>query len=131
MKKKKAGAKPQREKIRKKSGGGDRGAEEEKEEHMLEEIGVLGINWDSVNDTLNIRGPKWGSLPTTKRELLSEVSMTYDPLGFVAPITIRAKMLMQTVWSLGTEVNWEDGVPEPVRDKLSELRAELSDVDKI
>ena len=32
---------------------------------------------------------------------------------------------------LGKQVNWEDGVPEPVRDKWSDLRDELSGVDKI
>ncbi|MEL7428249.1 MAG: reverse transcriptase domain-containing protein, partial [Bacteroidota bacterium] len=39
---------------------------EEEEEKMLEEIGVLGINWDTVSDKLNIKGPKWGPLPATK-----------------------------------------------------------------
>ena len=34
----------------------------------------------------------------TKRKILSLVSSTYDPLGWVSPLTVRGKMFMQTLW---------------------------------
>ena len=48
----------------------------------------------------------------TKREVLQNLSKVFDPLGFVAPVIIRAKMLMQTLWQ--QKVTWD----EPLQDNL-------------
>ena len=48
----------------------------------------------------------------TKREVLQNLSKVFDPLGFVAPVIICAKMLMQTLWQ--QKVMWD----KPLQDNL-------------
>jgi len=51
----------------------------------------------------------------TKREILNEVATQYDPLGWLALVTITARILLQNVWLSGT--GWD----EPVAPKLLSL----------
>lgn len=37
----------------------------------------------------------------TKREFLRIVMSVYDPLGYLAPFTLKAEMLMQNIWRSG------------------------------
>ena len=39
----------------------------------------------------------------TKRNLLKKISSLFDPLGLLAPFTIRSKLLMQENWSAGID----------------------------
>ena len=55
---------------------------------------TLGLHWDMTSDKF------WFNVvlkdkPNTHRGILSLVSSVYDPLGFVAPITVPAKKLLQ------------------------------------
>ena len=51
----------------------------------------------------------------TKRELLRTISSIFDPLGFLAPVTLAAKILMQEVWR--ERVDWDEDLPQPTIDK--------------
>ena len=42
----------------------------------------------------------------TKREVLQDLSKIFDPLGFVAPVVIRAKILMQKLWQM--KITWDE-----------------------
>jgi hypothetical protein len=67
---------------------------------------VLGMFWDIATDNLVfklnfnrvdkalIRG---GKVPT-KREILRIVMSIFDPIGFLAPPVIPAKVLLQKLW---------------------------------
>lgn len=46
----------------------------------------------------------------TKRSVFSLISKLFDPLGLLAPVTIRAKILMQKLWEL--KLQWDDPLPE-------------------
>ena len=41
----------------------------------------------------------------SKRETLSVIMSVFDPLGFIAPFTIQARILMQNVWRSG--IQWD------------------------
>lgn len=43
---------------------------------------------------------------TTKHEVLQESSKLFDPIGLIAPVTIRSKLLMQKLWQHHTE--WDE-----------------------
>ncbi|XP_055527072.1 uncharacterized protein LOC129719702 [Wyeomyia smithii] len=92
-----------------------------------ETIETLGICWEPEADCLrfesNAASEVW---PPTKRSILSSIARLYDPLGIIAPIVIRAKILMQELWQLSCE--WDDPVPEPVQRKWKELHAELPEI---
>ena len=44
-----------------------------------------------------------------KREILSEVAKLFDPIGWFAPITIKCKMWIQRLWTLG--LAWDQPIP--------------------
>ena len=71
---------------------------------------ALGVQWNVSSDTFGFT-ITIKDRPATRRGILSIVSSIYDPLGFVAPFTLPAKMLLQDLCrqSLG----WDDIIPEP------------------
>lgn len=46
----------------------------------------------------------------SKRTVLSLTARLFDPLGWLSPVTIRAKIWIQAAWLLGIE--WDDPLPE-------------------
>lgn len=63
---------------------------------------TLGLEWSGEDDSFFFTycAPK----ATTKRQLLSAVSAIYDPLGFLAAVTITARVLLQDVWRVGRDI---------------------------
>ncbi|XP_064091568.1 uncharacterized protein LOC135205136 [Macrobrachium nipponense] len=60
-------------------------------------VKVLGLHWNYKTDHLSIKPPAFEEAPLTKWLLLSNLSKVFDPLGLLAPIIVRAKVLMQKV----------------------------------
>ena len=89
---------------------------------------VLGISWNLNTDNMNIVvGEKFiheDSWRYTKRKVLSLVSSTYDPLGWVSPLTVHGKMFIQTLWK--EKMDWDQNLnPDQIkviRDILVDLR---------
>ncbi|XP_073471088.1 uncharacterized protein [Aquarana catesbeiana] len=54
----------------------------------------LGLRWDLLKDTFGFRVSS-ADKPFTKCSVLSVVNSLYDPVGFVAPITIQGKSLLR------------------------------------
>ena len=70
---------------------------------MLPSQRVLGVLWKTESDTLGFdSGVK--EKPITRRGLLSVTSSIYDPLGFICPFVLKAKILFQTLCRQG----WDD-----------------------
>ncbi|XP_078051966.1 uncharacterized protein LOC144478120, partial [Augochlora pura] len=76
------------------------------------ELKVLGLRWIPSGDYfyLNLQRFQPSSTSMTKRRLLSEIAKIYDPLGWLSPIVIRAKILMQSQWI--ENLNWDDVVSD-------------------
>ena len=89
---------------------------------------TLGIEWNTVMDHFRLTIAKLPSISSnsdvTKRFLISDVAKTFDVLGWFAPCTIKMKILFQQLWEL--KLDWDDPVPESVRDDWTRWRAELS-----
>ena len=49
----------------------------------------------------------------TKRIFLKKISTLFDPLGLLAPFTIRSKILMQETWNAG--IDWDEKVPDTIK----------------
>ncbi|GFU76014.1 DUF1758 domain-containing protein [Trichonephila clavipes] len=58
---------------------------------------ILGIIWNSKEDTFRINISRPNEVRLTKRQLLSTIAKIYDPLGFLSPTTIQLKILMQYI----------------------------------
>ena len=80
---------------------------------------VLGLKWDHVKDTLVVsRGvDRPLDKAITQRTVLSFVSSVFDPVGLVAPYTVRARLLLKDIWKISGQ-SWDDELPEDIRDKF-------------
>ena len=65
---------------------------------------ILEVRWNYANDNLEF-GVHLKDKPFTRRSILSVVASLFDPLRFVAPVTLSAKLLLQ-------ELGWDEAVPE-------------------
>ena len=80
-------------------------------------LGVL-FNSDADVFTFKIRAPPDLSIRHTKRQVLSRMATIFDPLGFVAPVVLRAKLLLQAIWRI--ECDWDDEVTAEINSAWNE-----------
>ena len=71
---------------------------------------VLGVLWNIREDCFQFR-VKADRSPTTKREILSVTSGIFDPLGWISPFTLRAKLVLQSICRCSSD--WDDKAPPP------------------
>ncbi|XP_071581880.1 uncharacterized protein [Temnothorax nylanderi] len=88
----------------------------ESDEHLK----VLGIKWHPHTDVFQFDVTLAESVPDTKR-ILSTIARIFDPLGWMAPVVITAKILMQQLWLL--RCDWDEVIPN---DLLRKWRAYYS-----
>ncbi|XP_048751486.2 uncharacterized protein LOC125663228 [Ostrea edulis] len=74
----------------------------------------LGLSWDVNSDTFLFQLSK-DNKPATRRGLLSTVNGIYDPLGFLAPVTIYGKLLLRKL--IAQTQNWD----EPLSDEMESI----------
>jgi hypothetical protein len=85
---------------------------------------ALGIIWDTNSDALTVHVSSLlpqGQL--TKRMLVSDVSRTFDVLGWYSPTIIFAKILLQRCWE--EKVEWDEPVSQSISQDYFQWRAEL------
>ena len=92
----------------------------EKDELPMER--ALGVGWCIESDAFKFR-IVMQDRPLTRRGILSTVSSVYDPLGFLAPLMLKGKGLLQDLCR--GKVEWDDPIPENVRSRWLKWRDEL------
>lgn len=70
---------------------------------------VLGLSWNTETDEFAIQVPfvQSSHIPS-KRNILSIISQLFDPLGFIGPVILIAKLFMQKLWI--SKVKWDERV---------------------
>ena len=60
-------------------------------------VSVLGLNWNTRDDTFSVSRGVSNDLPAklTERKILSSISSVYNPLGIVALFTIRGCLILK------------------------------------
>ena len=91
--------------------------------HSSTQSKALGLQWDSRQDTMSPSISVPLSYRPTKRGLISDVSRTYDILGWIAPAVLSMKLLYQQLWKTGYE--WDQEVPTDLLDLHKRWRSEL------
>lgn len=90
-------------------------------------VKVLGVSWNSSDDTLAFDLSELSSmameLHPTKRNVVSLVGRFYDPLGYLSPVTIRFKTLFQRLCQ--ARVDWDEDLPDAL---LKEWRLLIADL---
>ena len=106
---------------------------ETEESHELRDeeyqVKTLGIRWNPVPDifTFTVSLPPTGEL--TKRALVSDTAKLFDPIGWLTPVIISFKILIQHVWTCG--IDWDSELPENLRREWSLLRDALPSIQGI
>jgi hypothetical protein len=70
---------------------------------------ALGLKWDVKSDTLGIKVIIMEQA-SSRRGCLTAVISLYDPLGFVGPVMLTAKRILQMCCKLS--LGWDDKLPE-------------------
>ena len=90
---------------------------------------TLGLEWNTHLDEFHIAV---NELPpsdhVTKRILTSDIAKTFDVLGWFSPTIIKMKILLQRVWEL--KVDWDELVPDSIRDIWLRWRSELTSLSR-
>ena len=90
-------------------------------------VSTLGLRWTPATDTFSYQAFTAQHIHIiTKRHLLSEVAQIYDPMGWISPITVRAKLLIQRLWLLGND--WDTPADAATTRVWLETRAQLSEL---
>jgi len=86
---------------------------------------ALGVQWCIENDSFNFR-ITLKDKPCTKRGILSTVSSIFDPRGFVAPVLLEGKKILQEMCKENT--GWDDPVPDAVKARWEKWRTDLQHI---
>ena len=80
-------------------------------------VKTLGLSWESKEDVLSVSA---ADAPPdtlmTKRNVLKKIAAVFDPLGFVSPFVLVAKILLQELWTRGYD--WDDVILDEIGDRI-------------
>ena len=89
---------------------------------------TLGIMWCAESDTFQFR-IVIQDRSLTRRGSLTTVCSVYDPLGFVAPLILMGKQILQNLCR--NNADWNDPIGENLRLKWKRWRNELHELEKL
>lgn len=89
-----------------------------------ERLKVLGIEWHPALDVFQISVSLINLASENKRSILSFIAKLYDPLGWVTPVTITAKIFMQRLWR--EKLTWDAALPQALLTQWRRIYANLS-----
>ncbi|XP_071575751.1 uncharacterized protein [Temnothorax nylanderi] len=89
-----------------------------------EQLKVLGISWNPALDVFQFDVSLPPSVPKTKRSILSLVAKIFDPLGWVTPVTINAKIFLQQLWE--AKVEWDEAIADKLLAQWETIHASLA-----
>ena len=96
-------------------------------------VRILGLSWDTEADCFVFHFDDLisfvNSLPPTKRSLLKVSAKIFDPLGFLSPITIGAKMLFQQVCI--NKIKWDQTLQGEALRKWNQMPKEFEILSKV
>ena len=73
---------------------------------------ALGILWDTIADCFTFSFQVL-DLPMTKRGIVTTTAKLFDPLGFLTPFLLIAKLIIQVLWRLGCD--WDEIANEDIQ----------------
>ena len=87
---------------------------------------ALGVKWELKNDVFTFfsnKHDKHDSTIVTKRRILRITSTIFDPLGFLSPFILKAKLMIQNLWRKKYE--WDQQIDEQTKKEWEVWRSEL------
>lgn len=95
---------------------------------LEEEQSVLGLCWNLATDKLffKLREQEAEDIIWTKRRILSKIGKMYDPNGYLGPVIIRGKMIIQELWR--NAMNWDDEIKGDLKIKWKHFNNDLKNL---
>ncbi|XP_073954835.1 uncharacterized protein [Choristoneura fumiferana] len=90
---------------------------------------ILGLTWNRSTDEFeySVQLPPL-ERPITKRSVISNIARLFDPLGWLAPVIITAKIFIQKLWLSGIE--WDQEIPPQLLNDWLSYRERLNQLIK-
>ena len=98
----------------------------ESEEYFIKTLGVV---WKPKQDIFTINVEPADKAPQTKRQILSEVTRIFDPLGLLSPIVIQLKSFIQALWL--DNLSWDQPLNHNLLQQYKHLSRDLKSVEDI
>lgn len=95
-----------------------------------ETVKTLGVYWNPTKDEfrfkvhLNVDEKEF-----SKRTVLADIAKLFDPLGWITPVMIKAKLLLQELWI--KEYTWDQQLSEDIAIKWGKFRRDLTSIENI
>lgn len=88
-------------------------------------VSVLGMLWNKTTDSLfcDLTSVNDIKLNVTRRVILSTVHKIFDPLGFLCPVTLLPKIMVQQTWKL--KIGWDVELPEEIQQEFADWSQDL------
>ncbi|XP_018365332.1 PREDICTED: uncharacterized protein LOC108762706 [Trachymyrmex cornetzi] len=91
---------------------------------------ILGLHWDVNQDVFQYRlRLSEETSKITKRKVLTQVSQIYDPLGWLGPSIVKAKILLQRLWQ--TNKGWDEPISGEMLEMWKQWRSQIHNVQQI
>ena len=95
-------------------------------------VNILGLRWQPVQDTLYLASKEMAppfTQPAFKCDVLQLASRTSDPLGFISPVTVKAKLLIQELWQ--RKLDWDQPLPAELKVKWYNIAQVIQEASKL
>lgn len=91
---------------------------------------ILGLVWKPDTDTFHFSTIlATNNVTFTKRTIASEIARLYDLLGLIAPILVRAKIILQELWL--AKVGWDEPLPLQLQQRWTTFRQQLLQLEQL
>ncbi|GAB0095822.1 uncharacterized protein DMENIID0001_112520 [Sergentomyia squamirostris] len=98
------------------------------DEDTIPSIRTLGIVWHPQTDTFHF-DPIEVPEEVSKRIMLSITMRAFDPIGFIAPITIRGKLIVQKCFE--NILDWDEEPPDDLANDWTEYCKDIKNISQI
>lgn len=86
-------------------------------------LNVLGLQWQPHSDNLSFQLKVDTTCPCTKRNILSTLAKFFDPLGLIAPVTLKLKLFIKELWL--HKIGWDETPPYAFIKKWKQFERDL------
>ena len=95
-------------------------------------VNIIGLRWNPFEDTIYLTPKEPTSqftYPISKRNVLQHSSKIYDPLGFITPVTVKAKLFLQELWL--KKLEWDEPLPQDLEVKWHGIAQDIQSAAKV
>ncbi|UYV64515.1 hypothetical protein LAZ67_3001068 [Cordylochernes scorpioides] len=92
-------------------------------------VNLLGINWNPRSDEIGLRKLEIIKNTPTKRNILSQMAKIYDPLDWFAPVMLKIKLMIQTLWA--AKLTWDEPIPVRLQESWKVLQNDLASLHQV